>query len=66
MTGPKCRHKRRGIVTNQPSGYDLNRAHASTTVCGRDECVADAIRWVAGTTNETAVYVSDASRGVSA
>lgn len=53
------KHARAGIVTNQPGAYDRDRPHASTIVCEREECQAKAIRWVAGTTNETAVYVPD-------
>lgn len=53
------KHKRTGIVTNQPDGYDRDRPHAATVVCARPECQEKAIRWVAGQTNETAVYVPD-------
>ena len=62
MSSPKCRHARKGIVTNQATGYDDARPHAATVVCDRAECIRDAQLWVAGLTNETAVYVSDASR----
>jgi hypothetical protein len=57
-----CTHARKGIVTNQPDGYDASRPHASRTVCDRPSCIAHAIQSVAGRTNETAVYVSDAER----
>lgn len=53
------KHKRAGIVTNQPGTYDRDRPHASTVVCDLEECRAKAIRYVAGVTNETAVYVAD-------
>jgi hypothetical protein len=58
------RHTRTGIVTNQPGAYDKSRPHASTVVCDRPECQARAIRWVAGMTNETAVYVPDETKGI--
>lgn len=52
----KCQHKPRGIVTNQPDGYDPSRAHASISTCDRPECVATSIAWVASKTNETATF----------
>lgn len=58
----QCTHARRGIVTNQPGTYDRTRPHASTTVCDRPECIAAAISWVAGKTNETAIHIRDADR----
>jgi hypothetical protein len=57
-----CRHKRSGIVTNQPNGYDPTLPHASTTTCDRDGCIQKAIRWVAGETNMTAYLKRDADR----
>lgn len=59
-----CRHKRTGIVTNQPGTYDRNRAHAAVIVCDRDECITKAKKWAAGETNETAYYVPDADRSL--
>lgn len=56
------RHARRGLVTNQPGGYDAGRPHASTIVCDRPECQASARHWVQGVTGETAVYVPDRGR----
>jgi hypothetical protein len=55
------KHRRSGIVTNQPGAgpYDHGRPHASTIVCDRPECRKRAIQWVAAATNETAVYVPD-------
>lgn len=53
------RHKRTGLVTNQPGGYDRDRPHASTVVCEREECQRKARFWVQGTTGEAAVYVPD-------
>ena len=55
------KHRRTGIVTNQPNRgpIDMSRPHAATIVCGREECQRKAIQWVARTTNETAVYVPD-------
>lgn len=60
----KANHNRTGIVTNQPDGYDSTRSHCSVTICDRPECLAKAIKYVAGNTNETAVYSSDESRGI--
>lgn len=57
-----CRHARKGIVTNQPGDYDPARPHASIQVCDRPECIRRAVSWVAGQTNETATYISDAVR----
>jgi hypothetical protein len=57
-----CNHARKGIVTNQPDGNDPDRPHAARTVCDRPECIAHAIKWVAGHTNETAVHITDAER----
>lgn len=56
------RHARKGIVTNQPDGYDKSRPHASTQVCDRDACIKKATFWVQGVTGESAVLVLDADR----
>jgi hypothetical protein len=55
----QCKHapsKWVGIVTNQdpriPQNY--SRALCARSTCGREECVAAAIKHVAGETNETA------------
>jgi hypothetical protein len=53
------RHARKGIMTNQPDGIDLNRSHASTEVCHRPECQEKARFWVQGFTGEPATYVPD-------
>jgi hypothetical protein len=53
------KHARKGIMTNQPGGYDPDRAHAAASVCDRDECQKKARFWVQGVTGETAVYVPD-------
>ena len=60
------KHARKGLMTNQPVGLPLNwdRPHASTIVCDRPECQKKARHWVQGVTGETAVYYSDAERGV--
>jgi hypothetical protein len=58
----QCRHNRRGIVTNQPDGYDASRPHAARSVCDRTECIEAAKSWVAARTNETAVHVRDSQR----
>lgn len=50
-------------MTNQPEGYDEDRAHASRQCCSRPSCVNAAIAWVAGKTNETAYWVPDDRHG---
>lgn len=58
-----CPHDARaGIVTNQPGGYDRNRAHAAVTVCGDPSCRARAFAWVWEKTKEPGVYISDSTR----
>jgi hypothetical protein len=57
-----CNHDRAGIVTNQPDGYDHNRAHAAVSVCGGPSCRARALAWVWEKTSEQGVYISDNSR----
>jgi hypothetical protein len=58
-----CPHgARAGIVTNQPDGYDHNRAHASVAVCGDPSCRARALAWVWNLTKEQGHYISDSSR----
>lgn len=63
----ECSHvKRAGLVTNVdpatwPEGT-AGRAFESRAVCGRDECVADAIRRVAGNTNSEARFYPDPQR----
>ncbi|URM86996.1 hypothetical protein SEA_RUCHI_28 [Arthrobacter phage Ruchi] len=58
-----CPHgQRAGIVTNQPDGYDHNRAHASVAVCGNPTCRARALGWVYRLTGEHGTYVSDSSK----
>lgn len=57
-----CNHKRVGIVTNQPNGYDPGLPHASESVCARAACIEGAIRRVAGRTNMTAYFREDMPR----
>lgn len=57
-----CDHGRTGIVTNQPEGYDPNRPHAATNVCGRPRCRAVALAWVQRQTGEPGTYISDHDR----
>ena len=57
-----CNHDRAGIVTNQPDGYDHNRAHASVAVCGDPTCRARGLAWVWKKTREQGHYISDSSR----
>lgn len=53
------KHKRAGLMTNQPRGYRADRPHAATIVCERDECQDKARFYVQGVTGEPAVYVPD-------
>lgn len=54
------RHHRAGIVSNQDlKHYDQARALSSVSVCDRPECIAKAIKHVAGNSNETAAYYPD-------
>jgi hypothetical protein len=58
-----CPHgTRAGIVTNQPDGYDHNRAHASAAICGDPSCRARALAWVRQLTGEPGHYISDSNR----
>ena len=58
----ECNHPRAGIVTNQPDGYDRNRAHASIAICGDPSCRAGALAWVWNMTHEQGQYISDSQR----
>lgn len=57
-----CRHKRAGIVTNKPDGYNPTLPHAAESVCDREACVAAAVRRVAALTNMTAYFRPDLPR----
>jgi hypothetical protein len=59
---PHGNKARAGIVTNQPDGYDSNRAHASAAICGDPSCRARALAWVWNLTKEQGHYISDSSR----
>lgn len=59
-----CRHKRKGIVTNQTGPFDPNRHHASAQSCDRPECIVATGRWVSGRTGEPAFWQADARKGV--
>lgn len=61
-----CNHKRVGIVTNQPNGYDPDLPHAAESVCERAGCIEGAIRRVAGRTNMTAYFREDRKPSVDA
>lgn len=52
---PKCNHKRKGIV----SAGSGDGAHASTSVCNRPDCIADAKQWAHAVTRLPAVHVVD-------
>jgi hypothetical protein len=58
----QCTHARKGIVSNQLTGYDKNRPLASRAVCDRPACIEAARQWAAGFTNEPAFYLSDVDR----
>lgn len=62
MSDDICNHNRAGIVTNQPDGYDHNRAHASVSVCADPSCRARGLAWVFAKTEEQGTYISDSSR----
>lgn len=54
---PKCVHREeRKRVTNQEH-YSGSGPHRSTYVCGRRDCIDDAIRWVEAGTGEKAVVI---------
>ncbi|MEV1295741.1 hypothetical protein [Pseudonocardia sp. NPDC049635] len=60
---PLCRkknHKFIGIVSNQlgTEPFDSSRPHASTSVCGRAECIDDAREWVQAHTREDGVFTT--------
>lgn len=61
MTEPKCRHKRRGIVRS--GEYVKDEPYAATSVCDRQDCIDDAIRWANRIVlARTARYVPDSAR----
>jgi len=62
---PHGNNARAGIVTNQPHGYDRDRAHASAAICGDPSCRARALAWVWKLTKEQGQYISDSSRKAS-
>lgn len=63
MTWCKVSHKRAGIVSNQDRrSFDTKRTLSSVGVCAAPACIAKAIRYVAGQTNETATYQPDEAR----
>jgi hypothetical protein len=71
MTYPKtCRKHclsasaRTGIVTNQPDGFDLHRAHMSQSFCERPECLKRALREVREFTGEEPTILFDSDRAV--
>jgi len=52
IPAPKCRHVARGRVT----AGSFDGAHASTHVCDRPECIADAKEWATAKTRLPATY----------
>lgn len=59
---PMCRHKRKGIVTNQPNGIEWAKPHAARDTCDRPDCIVATGRWVSGITGMTAYYRADANK----
>lgn len=55
LPNPKCRHKPAGRVTAGSLGGV--RVHASTYVCARPACIADAKEWAWASTHQPAEYV---------
>lgn len=54
-------HNRTGLVSNQSryDEWDKTRSGISVAVCANEKCIAKAIKYVAGSTNETATYEPD-------
>jgi hypothetical protein len=58
LPGPLCRHVRKGRVTaGEPEG-----PFASTNVCDREDCIADAKAWAFAVARVTPTHVRDADR----
>jgi hypothetical protein len=55
---PKCRHARKGLV----SAGDPKGEFASTQVCDRPECIADAMEWATALTRLPAEHRPDPGR----
>jgi hypothetical protein len=55
LPDPKCTHKRKGRVV----AGDPRTVGASTSVCDRPECIADAKEWAWATCHRESVYVPD-------
>lgn len=55
LPGPTCRHARRGLV----SAGDPHGAFASTQVCDRAECIADALEWAQAEVRQPATHRPD-------
>lgn len=55
IPNPKCRHVRKGRVL----AGDLDGPHASTQVCDRPECIADAKEWAEAKVRQPAVHIPD-------
>lgn len=58
----KCRHVRKGIITNQPTEYDASRTHFSSCVCDRPECIRAVAGECAAFTLEKPYLIPDATR----
>jgi hypothetical protein len=54
------RHRRAGIMTRLPDGYDATRPYVATIVCERPACQDRARFWPQGTAGETALYRPEA------
>lgn len=55
LPDPKCQHARKGIV----KAGEWEGTHASTAVCDRPECIADAIEWATTMTHLPAEFIPD-------
>ena len=54
-----CNHTRAGVVTSHSLPVPEGVSHATTPVCDRPECIAEALAWVARMTRQVAVHVPD-------
>lgn len=60
LPDPKCRHRPKLRVSsheNLQAGFDSSDPFASTHVCDRAECLADAKEWVWASTHRPDVFV---------
>lgn len=55
LPSPKCRHTSKGRVT--AGELTVDSPHASTYVCDRPACIADAIEWAEASAGRPASFV---------